>query len=520
MAIKGGQILHVTGGFVIDRIQTGGITGINVNEDRIEELGNVEAIGTLRDIPDLTFEIESFDVSTELESILLGGINDESDGATFDLADNVPINILSPFKTSGAYTVDGGVIVPFLTLESLSYSFALGDPATMTASMRGDSVFYTSGSVFEETFDGTGSQTVFSFANTAYKSTISGTDYYALSLTVDDVRQRIVTDYSNSATDFTFVVAPASGTGNVKVVYASAAAVSYLQTVHPAGVAAQGTLTLDTIPTDADTMTIDSKVYTWEDTLTDVDGNIYTGGTLAQAKLNLVAAMDLSGSAGTDYATSMTAHGTVDIATFISDDAILTAKAVGLAGDSIATTETYTPAGNIFDATTLGAVTSGVDAKPVGVRGRDTYVRLGNGDTIPTYTDWLGVQSGSIDWSVSLERDEEFGNSQVVSQDFDTPDVSGSITMKAADVNALMSQIQDVAGISGTDVANATEDPPELQIEIKTKNNNGVTTKTWIVPDAKFVLPQLSGAVGSKLESDFTFISTTGVLEIYKADPA
>ena len=132
MAIKGGQILHVSGGFVIDRIQTGGITGINVNEDRIEELGNVLAIGTLRDIPDLTFEVESFDVTTELESVLTGGINDEADGTVFSLADNVPLNILSPFKTSGAYTVDGRVIVPFLSLESMSYAFSLGDPATMT----------------------------------------------------------------------------------------------------------------------------------------------------------------------------------------------------------------------------------------------------------------------------------------------------------------------------------------------------------------------------------------------------
>ena len=35
MSIKGGQILHVAGGpaalFVVDRIQTGGVTGINVN---------------------------------------------------------------------------------------------------------------------------------------------------------------------------------------------------------------------------------------------------------------------------------------------------------------------------------------------------------------------------------------------------------------------------------------------------------------------------------------------------------
>ncbi len=396
MAIKGGQILHTSDGFVIDRIQTGGVTGINVNEDRIEELGNVEAVGTLRDIPDLTFEIESYDVSTELESVLTGGDNTEADTTLFDLALNVPINITSPFKASGAFTVDGGVIVPFLSLESMSYSFGLGDPASMTATMRGDSVFYVPGTVWEEKFDGDTTVGPFVFTSTpAYKSTVNGEDYYALSVTVDNVRQRLGTDYTNTATGFTFEVGkePASGTGNIKVVYGAGTVATYIQSVH--------------------------------------------------------------------------------------------------------------------ETTAI---------KPAGVRGRDTYVSLGNGSS--SYTEWLGVQSASVDWSVSLERDEEFGNSQIVSQDFDTPEVSGSITMKPQTIAALMAQIQAITGITGTDIANATNDPPELEVMIKTLDSAGDTTKTLIVPNAKFVTPQLQGSVGSKLEPDFSFTSADGVLEVYKADPA
>ncbi len=394
MAIKGGQILHVSGGFIIDRIQTGGVSGINVNEDRIEELGNVEAVGTLRDIPDLTFEIESYDVSTELESVLVGGDNSEADTTLFDLAANVPLNVISPFKASGAFTVDGGVIVPFLSLESMSYNFTLGDPATMTATMRGDSVFYVPGSVFEETFDGDNSTVLFSFTDgPAYKSSINGEDYYALSVTVGGERQRLGVDYTNTATGFTFTTAPPVGTDNVKVVYGSGVASTYLQAVH-------------------------------EDTT----------------------------------------------------------------------------------------------VKPAGVRGRDTYVRLGDGAS--TYTDWLGVQSASVDWSVSLERDEEFGNPMIVAQDFDTPEVTGSVSMKPANVSALMAQVQAITGITGTDIANATDDPPELEVEIKTLDSAGATTKTLIVPNSKFVVPQVSGSVGSKLEVDFSFTSADGVLEVYKADPA
>jgi hypothetical protein len=388
MAIKGGQILHVTGGFVIDRIQTGGVTGINVNEDRLEELGNTIAIGTIRDIPDLTFEIESFDVTTELESILTGGINDEADATLFDLALNVPINVISPFKASGAQTVDGGVVIPYLSLESMSYAFSLGDPATQTATMRGDSVFYVPGSVYEETFDGDTTTGPFNFTDgPAFKSTIGGTEYFALSVTVDGIRQKNIIDYTDTATGVTFEAGsePATGTDNIVLTYGSAVASTYAQGVH-----------------------------------------------------------------------------------------------------------------NVAD--------------PIGIRGRDTYISVDAGNN------WLGVQSGNIDWSVSLERDEEFGNSFIVAQDFDIPDVSGSVSMKAADVNALFAQIQLVTGLTGTDIANATEDPPELDVEIITVDSAGATTKTWIVPDAKFTVPSLQGSVGSKLETDFSFVSATGILEVYKAD--
>ncbi len=513
MAIKGGQILHVSGGFVIDRIQTGGVTGINVNEDKIEELGNVESIGTVRDIPDLTFELESFDVTTELESILVGGVNDEADGTLFDLAQNVPINVISPFKASGAFTVDGGVVVPYLSLESLSYSFAIGDPTTMTATLRGDSVFYVPGSVFEEAFDGTGAQTVFVFTDgPAYQSVIGSDTHFALSVAVDGVRQKLGTDYTNDEDEVTFTTAPGAGTGNVVVTYGSGVATTYPQTVHPIAIAAQGTLTIDTAVTTADDYTIDSKTYTLQDSLTDSDGNVYTGGGLAQTLLNIVSAMDLSGVAGTDYALSMTAHPSVDMGAFASDDAILTAKVAGEAGDSIATTSNFNAGTNKFDATTLGTTRAGVDDVPAAIRGRDTYVSIDGGNS------WLGVQSANVDWSVSLERDEEFGNSQIVGTDFDTPDVSGSVTMKPTDVDALFAQVQAIAGLTGTAIANATEDPAEIDVEIITLDSAGVTTKTWIVPDAKFVVPQLQGSVGSKLEADFTFTSSSGVLQVYKGD--
>jgi hypothetical protein len=389
MAIKGGQILHVAGGgFIVDRIQTGGVTGINVNEERLEELGNYEAIGTIRDIPDLTFEIESYDVTTEMESVITGGDNMEVAGTEFLLTAAVPLDIISPYKTSNLFTVDDlSVVVPTLYLESASYSMSLTDPMTTTWGFRGDSVFYVPGSGFRESFNGDGVETSFSFANTALASTIAGDTYYALAAYVDGVKQRLGTDFTNTDAGVDFTDPPPIGTGNVVLVYGSATQSTFNQTVH-----------------------------------------------------------------------------------------------------------------NTTD--------------PAGVRGRDIQIQLGDG--MGAYTDWFGVQSVNVDWSVTLERDEEFNNPVVVAQDFDVPEVSGSVTMKPQDVGALIGQIQSIAGIAATDIANATQDPPELEFRAVIKDNVGATMKTLSVLDSKWTMPSLQGNVGAKLETDFTFSSSAGVLSIFK----
>jgi hypothetical protein len=158
-------------------------------------------------------------------------------------------------------------------------------------------------------------------------------------------------------------------------------------------------------------------------------------------------------------------------------------------------------------------------AIPAGVRGRDIQVRLGDGAATPSFTEWLGVQSANVDWRVTLERDLEFNNPQVVAVDFNVPEVTGAITMRPQNVDALFTQIQRIAGLTGTDIANATADPPELQVEFKiTDPDTGNTLKTLYVVDAKFQVPALQGSVGSKLEGDFSFQSASGNLEVYKAD--
>lgn len=118
-------------------------------------------------------------------------------------------------------------------------------------------------------------------------------------------------------------------------------------------VAATVTLTMDTQPANGDTLTVGGKAYTFQTSLTDVDGNIARGADLAAAKVNLVAAINLAGGGGTLYADAMTANANVSIAAFGEDVAVLTAKVPGRAGNALTTAETFTAETNIFSASTF-----------------------------------------------------------------------------------------------------------------------------------------------------------------------
>lgn len=112
--------------------------------------------------------------------------------------------------------------------------------------------------------------------------------------------------------------------------------------VVPSGVAATGILTLTGNALDTETVTIDTKTYTFQATLTDVDGNVLIGATASDSIDNLIAAITLGAGSGTLYAASTTLHPTVTAAAGAGDTMDATAKTQGTAGNTIATTETLT----------------------------------------------------------------------------------------------------------------------------------------------------------------------------------
>src|SRR4051812_16428794 len=103
MAIKGADLLHVGNQVLIERAQTAGPGQVNIPTEKIYELGNYYSIAQIRDIPDLSFSLESLDVSTALESLLCGtDFATDADGTLYELAKSRPLDIISEFKSGFA----------------------------------------------------------------------------------------------------------------------------------------------------------------------------------------------------------------------------------------------------------------------------------------------------------------------------------------------------------------------------------------------------------------------------------
>jgi hypothetical protein len=136
----------------------------------------------------------------------------------------------------------------------------------------------------------------------------------------------------------------------------------------PLGDLATETLTLIGNLQDGDQVLIDAKTYTFQATLTNVDGNVHIGATASDTIDNLINAIKLGPGAGTDYATAMTLHPTVRGEAGAGDTMDAYAKVGGTAGNSIATTDPTDGGGNMsWGAATMSGGTDNPAAQKVWV---------------------------------------------------------------------------------------------------------------------------------------------------------
>ena len=162
-------------------------------------------------------------------------------------------------------------------------------------------------------------------------------------------------------------------------------------------VASVGKITSDaTSPDDGDTVTLDTKVYTFKTNLTPTEGEVLIGASAAIALDNLLSAVNHTGTPDTDYKCAA-AHPTVTATTNTDTTQLIAAKTKGVAGDLIALEETS--AHLTVDAATLGTEVAGVDGT-VGVANEITqdasylYVCLAT-NTISD-NNWRRISVGTV----------------------------------------------------------------------------------------------------------------------------
>lgn len=504
MAIKAGQILHVMNQFVVDRIQTAGPGDLNIPQERVNELGNYQSVGIVRDVPDLSFNLECLDVSTEVEALLVGRANPhtDADGTKYELVKAVPVDILSPWKTpSGSFTAVNGVVIPNLSLESASYRYGYSENAGETFTLNGDSLYYTPGTPWQDIATGDGTTKIYTFEHPdalIYRE--SGKTLYALSVAVDGQRcsqiaradlaaytalgdKSVFADHSSTGTGIEFAVAPANG-AKITICYASDETGTFPQSgatdygtgdahlthqgvaIKPAAIRGRD---MDVYFSTGLTATVSNKA---------LNTNVATITT--SSPHNLVVGEEVT-IAGVDA----TFNGTYTVAS-----------------TPTSTTFTYAKtAANVASAAATGTVTWAVEVR------------------------WPDVQSVNIDWRQTLEEDYEFGNARSVSRDAtDVPAVTGSVELRPRNVEAFFTRLRQITGVaSGEVIGPQSSVVGALRVELRNPETGGATgvaagtvLKTHYVPDARFTIPGYSGQVQQKLNVTVNFESDTGVLEIFK----
>lgn len=259
MSIHAGNILHIGGNNVIDRIQSAGLGDVRVPTDTIREVGNKEVVDKVVGDPDFTFSMESFDVSTELEALLNGKVAAgpasgsgagaaDPDGTSYDWLNCRAINIVSPWKdplTGSAGSINAGHIVPGFYPTRISYRFGVTDNAGITVDLGGGSYYYGAFAPVEEFFTASATQAAFALASGAIGYRQGGAVGTAFSRTfgvmVNGVLQSEGVDYTESgpedatsaAVTVTFVTGLANG-DEVRIAYFTDAAQAWPDPRHAA----------------------------------------------------------------------------------------------------------------------------------------------------------------------------------------------------------------------------------------------------------------------------------------------
>lgn len=263
MSVHAGQILHLGGNNVIDRIQSAGLGDVRIPIETIREVGNREVVDKVTGEPDFTFTMESLDVSTELIAFLQGKVGvsasasasapgaEDPSGTVYDWLDCEFVNIASPWKdneSGSAGVVEAGHLIPGFYPTRLRYRYGVTDNATQEVELAGGQFYYAKYAPIEEYASGDGSASAFVTAGSAVPHLIGGAEgtvpRSVFGVIVDGVLQTEDVDYSvtggsASPGTITFTEAPENG-ARIRYAYYTTAEVAYPQPVHADSVVKPG----------------------------------------------------------------------------------------------------------------------------------------------------------------------------------------------------------------------------------------------------------------------------------------
>jgi hypothetical protein len=268
MSVHAGTILHVAGNNVIDRLQSAGLGDVQVPTEVIREVGNRLVVDKIPGDPDFTFSMESFDVTTELEAMLIGKrgatLNDptaqpgaaDAVGTVYDFTLAQFVNIVSPWKDStagAAGTVKWGHVIPGYFPTRIQYRYGVSDNASETVELAGGAFYYAPGAPVEQIETGDGTETDFATDDPAIPYRIGGsggtTFKSVFGVIVNGILQTEGVDYTqlpnNSASaavaTVTFATAPANG-AVITFCYFTTATRAFPQAVHPTAINKPGAI--------------------------------------------------------------------------------------------------------------------------------------------------------------------------------------------------------------------------------------------------------------------------------------
>jgi hypothetical protein len=255
MSINAGQILHVGGNNVIERIQSAGLGTVRVGFDVVREVGNPEVVDKVAQDPDFTFTVETFDVSTEVEAWLTGKRGDgtpagapgasDPDGTEYRWEDCGFLNVTSPWKdsnTASAGAVNAGHLIPAYYATRIQYQFGVTDDARQTVELGGGSYYYGEGAPVEDEDTGDGVTTAFPSDHQTLPHRIGGAGGTSFKrvfgVLVDGELQTEGVDYTqspdsdtNAVATVTFTTAPRSG-AKIRFTYFTPTEQDFPQAVH------------------------------------------------------------------------------------------------------------------------------------------------------------------------------------------------------------------------------------------------------------------------------------------------